>query len=368
MATEHTDPSTGLDRVLLDVTGLGTLTAAIDADVIDLARAAGRSGDDLVVVCRPRDAKLFKSFDLEVHRAPDRIRTERSRRLWIDWGLPKLARTVGASVIHSPHGVFPLATRLGRVVSVYQSTGANDRARRIVSAVRTDVTVPSQSIADEFRAATGLPANRIHLAPVGVDRERTAIPSWESVEAVGDMYGLTEWLALVATDADSASIEAFRDGYRRATEFSGRRPAVIVLGLSETVALAHFAELIDAGFDIRIVSDVDIAERCAILGGALVAVVLDESRETGRALLDAMACGATVLSRSTPALREFGGDAVDFTEDSPAAVEIALTGLLNNDERRRRFATAGVTRSHQFSWDASLAAHRAAWSRARART
>ncbi len=364
MSTERSEPTSTQVRVLLDATGLGTLTPDVDSDLIELAKAAGRARDNLVVVCKPRDAKLFKSFELEVHRAPDRVRTERSRRWWLDCGLPRIARKVGASVIHSPHGLFPVLTSLPRVVTVRQSSGPNDRARRIAKLVRTDVTVATSAIADEFRDSTGLPANRVHLAHLGVDKERTAIPGWEAVEAIGDVYGIAEWIAVVAAPDNTSATLAFRDGFRQATEFSGRKPTVIVLGLPEALALEHFAGLIDAGFDIRIVSELDDNERSAILGGSLLTVVLDDSHETGRALIDAMACGATVLTRSTPALVEIGSDAVEYADDSPAAFEISVTGLLKDDDRRRALATSAVTRSHAFTWEASLAQHRAAWTRA----
>lgn len=367
MSTERPDSTAGTVRVLVDATGLGTLTGEVDADLIELLRAAGRTKVDLAVVCRPRDAKLFKSFDLEVHRAPDRVRTERSRRLWIDWGLPKLARSLGATVIHSPHGYFPVLTRRGRVVAVRWGTSATDRLRRILSTIKIDVTTPSTTIGEELRAASGLPANRVHLAPLGVNRERTTIPTWEAVEAVTDLYGVTEWIAVLATEANLDAVTAFRDGFRQATEFSGTRPTLIVLGMTESAAVSHFSKLVDAGFDVRIVSELDDAERSAILGGSQFTAVLDDAHGTARPLIDAMACGAAILAVPTAALLEVGADAVEYADSTPAAVEIAVTGLIKNADRRRELATAAVTRSHHFSWDASLAAHRAAWARAAAR-
>lgn len=367
MTTEWPEKPAGKPRVLVDATGLGTLGSEVDSDLIELLKAAGRLKDDLVVVCRPRDAKLFKSFELDVHRAPDRVRSERSRRLWIDGGLPKLAKAVGATVIHSPHGVFPVFTRLGRVVAVRWGTDVADRLRRVLSWLKVDVTVPSTAIADELRALSGLPANRVHVTPLGVDRDRTAIPGWEAVESVGDLYGVAEWISVLAVDTIPDVVAAFRDGFRQATEFSGTRPTLIVLGMSEPVAVAHFAQLVDAGFDVRIVSELDDSERCAILGGAQLTVVLDDSDETGRALIDAMACGASIVARQSQTLTEIGGDAIEFADATPAAVEIAITGLLKDADRRRELATAAVTRSHRYSWDESLAMHRAAWARAASR-
>ena len=367
MSTDRAERSGARARVLVDATGLGTLGATFDSDLVELLKAAGRNGDDLVVVCKPRDAKLFKSFELEVHRAPDSVKSERSRRWWVDWGLPKLAREVGADVIHSPHGVFPVFTRLGRVVSVRWGSGAADRLRRVVSTFRVDVTVPSSAIADHLRAVSGLPANRVHLAPLGVDRDRTSIPDWEAIEAASDLYGVGDWMVVIGASEKYDGLIAFRDGFRQATEYSQARPTLIVLGLSERSALEAFADMIDAGFDIRIVSDIANDERCAIIGGSLITVVADDSDETARALIDVMACGATTLALSTPSLIEIGGDAVDYADATAAAIEIAITGLLNNADRRRELAQSAVTRSHRYSWEESLAAHRAAWERAAAR-
>ncbi|MFM6967848.1 MAG: glycosyltransferase [Microbacteriaceae bacterium] len=367
MSTDRAERSGAPARVMVDATGLGTLGSDIDSDLIELVKAAGRVRDDIVVVCKPRDAKLFKSFDLDVHRAPDSVKSERSRRWWIDWSLPKLARSVGADVIHSPHGYFPAFTRLGRVVAVRWGTGASDRLRRILPTFKVDVTVPSTAIGEELRAIAGLPANRVHRAPLGVDKDRTSIPDWEAIQAAGDLYGVSEWVVVIGTDSRLDDLTAFRDGFRQATEFSGLRPTLIVLGVSERKALAVFTDMIDVGFDIRIVSGIANDERSAVIGGSILTVVTDDSDATGRALIDVMACGATTLAIQNPALVEIGGEAVDFADATPAAMEIALTGLLKNEERRRELATAAVTRSHRFSWEQSLVAHRAAWARAAAR-
>ena len=354
-------------RVLVDATGLGTLSDEIDSDLIHLMRAAGRTGDPVVVVCRPRDAKLFKSFDLEVHRAPDRIQSERFRRWWVRWSLPALARQLGADVIHSPHGLFPVRSRIARVVSVRDPSMATRRRTWRIDRAAGDVVVPSQVIADDLRGRTGLPAHRVHIAPVGVSKESSLIPDWEVVDSTADLYGMTEWVTVLAAEDATDAIDSFREGFRRAFEFGERRPTLVVLGLTDVVALRHFTELVDAGFDVRIVSDPEPLERTVLLGGARIAVVLDESGRTGRALIEAMACGSTIVSRRTDSLVEVGGDAVEFVDDSAAAVEIVVTALVSDSDRRRRLAATAVAQSHRFSWEASLVAHRAAWSRAHRR-
>ena len=358
----------GTARVLLDATGLGTLDAFADEYVIELARAAGKANDNLVVVCRPRDAKLFKSFNLEVHRAPDRIRSERSRRFWLTWSLPRFAKQLGVHVIHSPHDAFPAGGSIRRVVAVHHPVGRPVRpAYRTATALRLDVVAPSETVATDLRDATTAPANRVHVAHRGIDKNQARIPNWDVLSTVSEGYGFTEWITVVASDESVDALAAFCAGYRQATEFSDFRPSIVVTGIDEGIALRHIGDLIDAGFDVRVVGSIVGEERSALLGGALFSVVLDDSSRTGRSLLEAMMCGATVLTTTAPTFVECGGSAVAFAEPSAAAMEIAITELIKQPERRQSLATSAVTHANLFTWDACLDAHRAAWSRARAR-
>lgn len=368
MSDTTVEPRRGAIRVVLDATGLGTLDPLVDEYVIELARAAGRASSDVVVVCRPRDAKLFKSFDLEVHRAPDRVVSERQRLWWVSWGLPRRARELGADVIHSPHDVFPTSSRVRRVVAVHDPIGTPARvAVRRATSRRIDVVTATESIAVDVRELTRAPANRVHVARRGVDKSRVRIPDWEALTAFEETYGLTEWVAVAASPTSLAALSAWCDGFRQATEFSDHRPAVIITGVDESIAVARANGLINAGFDVRIVAEVPDEERAAFLGGALFTVILDDSDRTGKMLVSAMMTGATVLTLTDSVFAEFGGSAVEYADVSAASMEIAITGLLNNAERRQSLGTSAVTAANAFTWDACLDAHVEAWTRARAR-
>lgn len=356
-------------RVALDATGLGTQHELVDEYVVELARAAGRSGRDVVVVCRPRDAKLFKSFDLEVHRAPDRILSERQRLWWVSWGLPRLARELGAQVIHSPHDVFPTSSRVRRVVAVHDPIGEPPRsAVRRATSRRIDVVAASDSIAADVLASTSSPTNRVHVAHRGIDKSAAHIPDWESLAAFEETWGISDWIAVVASGDSRDALTAFCDGFRQATEFGDRRPTVIITGVDEVDAVRASQGLIEAEFDVRIVSEFPAPEWPALVGGAQFTVVVDNSNRTGKALISAMMCGATVITLASPEFVEFAGTAVEYADASAASMEIAITGLLNNPERRQSLATSAVTVANSFTWDACLDAHVDAWMRARARS
>jgi glycosyltransferase involved in cell wall biosynthesis len=100
------------------------------------------------------------------------------------------------------------------------------------------------------------------------------------------------------------------------------------------------------------------------LGGALVVAYPSQAEGFGLPVLEAMACGAPVLTARRLSLPEVGGDAVAYTEPDAASIAEGLRRLLADDEARHALGAAGHARAREFTWAASAEAHMAAYSRA----
>jgi glycosyltransferase involved in cell wall biosynthesis len=100
------------------------------------------------------------------------------------------------------------------------------------------------------------------------------------------------------------------------------------------------------------------------LGGSLLVAYPSHGEGFGLPVLEAMACGAAVLTTDRLSLPEVGGDAVAYTAPDPDAIAAALTALLDDPQRRARLGEAGHERSLAFTWAASAEAHMAAFIRA----
>ena len=102
------------------------------------------------------------------------------------------------------------------------------------------------------------------------------------------------------------------------------------------------------------------------LGGALVVAFPSRGEGFGLPVLEAMACGAPVLTTHRTSLPEVGGDAVAYTEPDSDSIRAALRGLLDDPTRRQSLGAAGHDRSQEFTWAASAEAHLASYQRAAA--
>jgi len=101
-------------------------------------------------------------------------------------------------------------------------------------------------------------------------------------------------------------------------------------------------------------------------GGALVVAFPSTGEGFGLPVLEAMACGAPVLTTHRTSLPEVGGDAVAYTEPDAASIKTALRALVDDPAQRRSLGEAGYARSLEFTWAASAQAHMACYERAAA--
>ena len=103
-----------------------------------------------------------------------------------------------------------------------------------------------------------------------------------------------------------------------------------------------------------------------LLGGAQVVAYPSLGEGFGLPVLEAMACGAAVLTTRKLSLPEVGGDAVAYTGTGAGDIAAALSELLDDPVRRAELAGEAVQRASQFTWAASAAAHQVAYDRAAA--
>ena len=369
-------------RVLVDATDVPTDRGALGRYVDGLIGALAATEVGLAVTCQLSDAERYSRLAPGASIVAGALglghRTE--RLAWEQSGLPVVAEQVGADVIHMPNYTMPMHPGLPTVVTIHDLSFFTDPDRysaisgmSLKSATKTTarqatrLIVPSNATRDELVRVLGIDPGKIDVAYHGVDHRLFHRPDAIQVSRVTARLGLhgRPYVAFLGSLTPRKNVPALVSGWAAAVADMPVPPALVLGGgggwsqeLDEAVAsVPSHLRVIRPGY-------LPFADLTGFLGGALVVAAPSRGEGFGLPVLEAMACGAPVLTTYRTSLPEVGGDAVAYTEPDPESIAVALRALLDDPERRTALGEAGYARAKEFTWAASAAAHLASYKRA----
>jgi glycosyltransferase involved in cell wall biosynthesis len=368
-------------RVLVDATAVPADRGGVGRYVDGLIPALSRAGAHLAVVCQRADAERYQRMapDVEVVAGPAAIAHRPARLAWEQTGLPLVAQQVRAEVVHSPHYTMPL--RVGRpvVVTIHDATfftqpdqhtavkGTFFRsATRTALRRATRVIVPSKATRDELVRVLDADPTKLDVAYHGVDPEIFHVPTEADKARVAARLGLRgPYVAFLGILEPRKNVPNLIRGWVKAVHWRDEPPALVLAGGS------GWDEDVDAAIaevpaHLRVIRPgyLRFADLPGYLGGATVVAFPSHGEGFGLPVLEAMACGAPVLTTHRLSLPEVGGDAVAYTEPGADEIAAGLTALLDDAARRRQLAEAAIARAREFTWAISAEAHMASYTRA----
>jgi glycosyltransferase involved in cell wall biosynthesis len=369
-------------RVLIDATDVPADRGALGRYVDGLIGALDAAGADLAVVCQRSDEERYGRLapSARVVTGPTAISHRSARLAWEQSGLPMVAQQVNADVIHMPFYSMPLRPGRPTVVTVHDITYFTEpelysqvSAMFFKSAIRTAarraarLIVPSKATRDELVRVLEADPTKIDVAYHGVDHRLFHRPDAQQIAAVSDRLGLhgKSYIAFLGQLEPRKNVAALIKGWAGAVADIDDSPALVLGGgggWSEEVdavtsALPPHLRLIRPGY-------LRFSDLPGFFGGATVVAFPSRGEGFGLPVLEAMACGAPVLTTHCTSLPEVGGEAVAYTEQDADSIRDALRALLDDAPRREALAIAGHARAQEFSWAASAEAHLACYRRA----
>ncbi|MCP4659885.1 MAG: glycosyltransferase family 4 protein [bacterium] len=344
----------GLDitKVLPPRDGIGNFTFQLLRALMDL-----ETGDEFLLYGLPEPADQ-RAFAAELPDRPASFRLQPAH--WPAGG--------EVDLFHATAWAFPVAFRGPVLATCYDLTflthpECHTPANKLhwltttLEALLADAgfVAISQSTARELQEQLGVPMERIHViypAPAPIFRP---LPEDQARRLVRDRFQVeTPFLLSVGTLEPRKNHRRLLAAYAQLPAALRARYPLLIAGAEGwklealTGDLAQGPEL----ESVRLLGHVADDELVALYSAAAVFVYPSLAEGFGLPVVEAMACGAPVLTSALSALPEVSGDAARLVDPYDVdEIRRAVEELLDAPDERRRLQALGRDRAAAFSWE-----------------
>jgi glycosyltransferase involved in cell wall biosynthesis len=216
------------------------------------------------------------------------------------------------------------------------------------------IITPSTSVKSEVGAMLGVPAEKVAVTP---EAPRPAFKRREDagVAELLKRHGLDgDFVLYVGTIEPRKNLHRLVEAFDRLLRTTSLSPKLVIAGgkgwlMDDFDALIKQKQLEDR---ICLAGYLDDEDLCGLYSTCAAFVYPSLYEGFGLPPLEAMACGAPVITSQIPSIRETVGNAARLVE--PADVEDlarAMTEMLSDVQVRQHYAELGKVHVKKFSWE-----------------
>lgn len=356
-------------RIGIDGIPLASLRTGVGHYTFELAHALSLAApaDQFELVSPLPLLDSVKEEITESNLRPVRLRLNALLRPWWAIRLPLYIRQTGMDVFHGTNFDVPLWNGCATVVTIHDLSlflhpethekRLVRRARRrmpLMARTASMIITPSESVRREV-------CDHFHISPEKVVAiPEAARPFFKPVEArqaapVLRQFGLEEgFILFVGTIEPRKNLMTLVRAFEELVRATALRPQLVIAGRKGwlTDELFSYVEGMSARERVRFLGYVPEDALGALYSSCGVSVYPSLYEGFGLPTLEAMACGAPVITTRTQALQETVGDAARLVDPHDAhALARAMAELLSDERARRELASEGLRRAAQFSWE-----------------
>jgi glycosyltransferase involved in cell wall biosynthesis len=305
--------------------------------------------------------------------APGSLNAERYRRLWWEQvGVLQRSRTERIELLHVPYFAPPLIQPVPTVVTIhdviplilpeYRQRMVNRLYNGLVAAGArraAAVIAVSECSKRDIVQTLDIPASRVHVIPNGVGAAYQRVTDPQRIDKLAARYGTGfDYVLYCASGFDvRKNVGRLLEAYAGLPSELRQRHRLVLAGQPRFPGhplypdpYGPIAELGISG-QVTITGEMTEAELAVLYSGAALFVFPSLYEGFGIPVLEAMACGAPVISSNASSLPEVTGDAAWLLNPLDVrALTSAMAELLEDPLQRKLWADRGLKRASQFPW------------------
>lgn len=357
----------GLDSIPLAAakTGVGHYTYEL---ACALARVAPEHGFDLISPFPLRSSVGESDAAAALNNLRlVRVKCESLQQRWWKVGLPAYVAQTGLDLFHGTNYCVPLWGGCRTVMTIhdltlylypetYQQHVLQRMRHRLPVMARTAnlIITPSESVRREVCEHLPVEPSKVIAIPEAA-RPIFRRASREQIAEVRRRLDVAEeFILFVGTIEPRKNLLMLVRAFEEVLKETSSSPQLVIaggLGWQNDDLYAHIAKA-GIGDRVRFTGYVSDEDLCALYSSCRACVYPSLYEGFGLPPLEAMACGAPVITSRIASIVETVGDAARLVApDDMQSLTRAILDLLRDEAERRHFAVAGRARAAEFTWE-----------------
>jgi glycosyltransferase involved in cell wall biosynthesis len=355
-------------RIGIDGIPLATPRTGVGHYTFELASSLARLGPtDEWQLIAPVPVKLEADHDLPPNLHAVHAPINALRRRWWTIGLPLYVRQQKLTLFHGTNYNLPLWHRCPTVVTIHDlslllhaDTHREDLVRRArtrlptMTRVATRIITDSESVKREICEHLHVAPEKITAVPLAPRRVFRPVVEAQARQARRKLGVEDEFILFVGTVEPRKNLLTLVRAFDELMRTTDLRPQLVIAGPKGWLNDELFSQLERSALSPRIlltgyVSDEDL---CALYASCRVSVYPTLYEGFGLPPLEAMACGAPVITSRIPVIIETVGNAARLIEPRDVqGLTATLIEFIRDVRARDHYSAAGRERAAEFTWE-----------------
>ncbi|HSE32721.1 MAG TPA: glycosyltransferase family 1 protein [Pyrinomonadaceae bacterium] len=294
-------------------------------------------------------------------------RTGALRRRWWTIGLPLHVHENRLPLFHGTNYMVPLWQRCLTIVTIHDlslllhsDTHREDLVRRAkrrlptMTRIASHVLTDSEAVKKEICEHLSVNSDKITAVPLAARRAFTPVPQDETFATRQRLGVEDDFILFVGTVEPRKNLITLVRAFDELMRSTDLRPQLVVAGQKGWLTDDLYAHVEQSEIKNRIlftgyVSDDDLA---SLYSSCTVSVYPSLYEGFGLPPLEAMACGAPVITSRIPVIMETASGAARLVEPTNLQeLTAALVELLTDQKAREHYSSVGQQRAAEFTWE-----------------